>query len=181
LDHHGVLSAELKRRVSLLAHYLDMSWPEDEDAWLKLVIAICSRWNVPGFQLTATGSGAKKKWPIWKNLELAFDVHSLVAENKRFSEYGACQYIAQHPEKYENRYPDQTATLHRQFLRAKKEHRQFLRAKKELARSGSESFDPALVAEVDAELDFFATRRRMLEKMATLQSRGLNMRRKVDD
>ena len=111
LDHRGIVTAEIKRRVSLLAQNLDMSWPEDEEAWLKLVVAICSRWKVPGFQLAATGSGAKKKWSVWKNLELVFDVYALVAENKRSSEYGACQYIAAPPEKYEERYPLQAGNI----------------------------------------------------------------------
>jgi hypothetical protein len=169
LDHHGVVAGELKRRVSLLAKYLGMPWPKDEDAWLRLVIAICSHWQLPGFQLVPTGSGAKKKWPLWRNIELLFDVHSLTAKNKRLSEYGACQYIAQHPEKYDNRYPRGAASVHRQFLRAKTE----------FSRSESQSTDPKSIAEIDQYLDFLATRRRILDKFAAQESEARIPRRKV--
>jgi hypothetical protein len=169
LDHRGVVTAELRRRVSLLAEHLGMSWPEDEETWLRLVIAICSHWKVPGFQIATTGAGAKKKWPVWRNLELLFDVHSLIATKKRSSEFGACQYIAQHPEKYENRYPRNAATLHRQFLRAKKQL------------ASSEKTDPKSVADSDRQVDFLATRQRMLEKMTALESAARNPRRKMHD
>jgi hypothetical protein len=112
---------------------------------------------------------SKKKWPVWKNLELTIDVLSLIAENKRTSEFGACQYIADHPEKYQNRYPRKVATLHRQFLRAKIE----------LARS--ESLDPGLIAQIDQDANFLATYRRIMNKAAMQQSAARNPRRKMHD
>jgi hypothetical protein len=62
LDHHGILSAELRRRVELMARYLGIQWPKNEDGWLKLVVGICSRWNVPGFRFaTILPSGARAR------------------------------------------------------------------------------------------------------------------------
>jgi hypothetical protein len=125
LDHHGILSAELQRRVELMAQYLGIQWPKNEDGWLKLVVGICSRWNVPGFRLAARGSGRKKEWPYWKNWELIIDVRSRRLKNKKLTDHAACQYIADHPEEYDNRYPDNPKTLYRQFQRAMNETDEF--------------------------------------------------------
>jgi hypothetical protein len=117
-----ILAAEIRRRAALMAQHLGMSWPENERDWLKLLVAICSRWKVPGFELAVTGPGAHKKWTLRKNIQLLNDIDSLRKKNKRLSDYAACRYIASHPDKYENRYPRNLDTLHRQFLRAKAEH-----------------------------------------------------------
>jgi hypothetical protein len=120
-----ILAAEIRRRVALMAQHLGLSWPENERDWLRLLIAICSRWRVAGFELAVTGPGARKKWTARKNIRLLNDIASLRKKNKRFSDYAACRYIASHPEKYENQYPRSLETLHRQFLRAKAEHELF--------------------------------------------------------
>jgi hypothetical protein len=111
-----ILAAEIRRRVTLMAQYLGVSWPENEGDWLRLLIAICSRWRVPGFELAVAGPGAPRKWTRRKNIRLLDDIASLRKKNKRLSDYGACRYIASHSEKYENQYPRNLETLHRQFL-----------------------------------------------------------------
>lgn len=121
-----ILRAELKERVLLLAGYLGIGKPESEDDWRKFVIAICSRWEVPGFRLAETGRGAKAKWSPWKNIRLLYDVHSLVrkhelTKNNMLSELAACKIIAKNPKKYGDQYPKNEATLYRQFQRAKQE------------------------------------------------------------
>lgn len=159
-DARQLMRTETRRRVALLLQYLGSPWPENEDDWLKLIVRICSHLNVPGFQLALTGSGAKKKWPVWKNFELIIDVQSLRHKNKRLSDFGACQYIARHPEKYDNRYPKNPTTLHRQFLRAKSE----------FDPSDLDSVSAAMVLDHRLEREFLESERRIYEKLITQQS-----------
>jgi hypothetical protein len=158
LDHHGILAAEVRRRVALMAQYLGIQWPENEDGWLRLVVGICSRWRVPGFQLAATGSGRKTEWPVWKNWELIIDVWSRRLKNKKLTDHAACQYIADHAKEYDNRYPDNPKTLYRQFQRAKNETDEF-------------DSDQALATLFDPELErkFLESMRRIDEKLGAQQ------------
>jgi hypothetical protein len=120
-----VFRAELDERLKALAEYLGVGWPKTPEEWHKLVIAICSHFEVPGFQLTAKGPGAPREWPPWKNLRLLTDVEYSMTKNRKLTEHGACHYIAAHPKEFENQYPGNATTLYRQFLRAKDEHARF--------------------------------------------------------
>jgi hypothetical protein len=120
-----VFRAELDQRLKALAEYLGMGWPKTQEEWHKLVLAICSHFAVPGFQLTGTGPGAPREWSPWKNLRLLTDVTYLMTKNRKLTEHGTCHFIATHPEEFENHYTGNATTLYRQFLRAKKEHARF--------------------------------------------------------
>lgn len=155
-----IIGTELRRRVTLLAQYLGRRWPENESEWLELVIAICSHFEVvPAFKFVVTGAGRRKNWSIWKNIELLVDVLILKHKKKKLTDHSACKYIAEHPKDYDNRYPKSLKTLHRQFLRARKET--------DLPDPG---LDPATILYPEQERDFLDTRRRILEKVVADKS-----------
>jgi hypothetical protein len=113
--------SEVKRRVMLMAGYLDM-WrpPSSETDWLQFVYYLCLHWNIPAFQeASKKRPGAKKKWTDKRREELFTDVMSLV-QRTRMTESAACRHVALNPSKFLERYPTNPKTLHREFLRAKK-------------------------------------------------------------
>ena len=124
---YQVMDEELTRRVAIMARLFGLQWPLGERDLLRFVLLLCLLWDIPGLDLAdrvGRGAGATKKWDAVKNRQLLADVMSL---NKRgMSENAACRYIAHNPEKFLNRYSKNHKTLHRQFLRAKKEFGQLL-------------------------------------------------------
>jgi hypothetical protein len=64
-------------------------------------------------------SGRNQQWTTEKNLQLFSDV--MVLTRKGRSKNAACSHIAKNPEKYLKRYPREPKTIHRQFIRAKRE------------------------------------------------------------
>ena len=116
-------NAELKRRVTLMAYDLDMpGLPKSETQWLRLFYELCRRWQIPGFQDTPKKRrGAKTKWTAQLKGALFDDVTSLVKQ-KGITESSACRYIAVNARKFGQRYPTNPKTLHREFLRAKKDY-----------------------------------------------------------
>jgi hypothetical protein len=162
-----LLRAELDQRLEELAAYLGMAWPKTQQDWHKLVIAICARFQVPSFRLAAKGPGAPREWPPWKNIRLLTDVAYLMTKNKKLTEHGACQFIAEHPEKFDHQYTLTATTLHRQYLRAKEEH----------ARFGPATIDDeARLADAHWE-DYQKTRQYVLRKISEI----LNLRNKMPE
>jgi hypothetical protein len=159
--------AEIDQRLRALAEYLGVPWPKTNQDWQKLVIAICSRFEVPGFQLTEKGPGAPREWPPWKNMRLLTDVTYAMTKNRKLTEHGACHFIAAHPEEFENHYTGNATTLYRQFLRAKDEH----------ARFGPTTLDDQVrLADARWE-DYQKTRQYVLRKI----SETLNLRNKMPE
>jgi hypothetical protein len=111
--------AEVKRRVTIIADFLGMSYlPQTETEWLKLIYYLCRHWHIPAFEEKSPKKrGAKPKWTDKKRLQLIDDVMSLV--KKGMTESAACAYIAKNPRKFQN-YPTNARTVHREFLRAKR-------------------------------------------------------------
>jgi hypothetical protein len=113
--------AETKQRVARIAQFFNEPWPQREDEWLELIFLICAGFEAPGFQ--SGRPGAPKKWGGWQNARLFADVMSY-ATRTGHSELAAVKDIVKRPDKYLNRYSKyikKPKTLHRQFLRAKKD------------------------------------------------------------
>ena len=117
-----VLDEEMMRRVALMARLFGLQWPLAERDWIRLVWHLFVYWDIPGLgwaDRADRGPGATKKWDALKNRQLLADVMSL--KSRGLSDNAACRHIALNPEKFLNRYSKNHKTLHRQFLRAKKE------------------------------------------------------------
>jgi hypothetical protein len=112
---------ETRRRVALLAKFFGRPWPQSEVDWLRLIFKVCTYFEVPGFRIRKK-AGAPEKWGAVQNRQLFADVMSYVTKTGK-SENAAIQHIIKNPKKFLNRYDKvkQSTTLHRQFLRAKKE------------------------------------------------------------
>jgi hypothetical protein len=112
--------AEIKRRVTIIAGFLGMPYlPQTETEWLKLIYYLCRYWHIPAFEEKSSKKrGAKQKWTDKKRLQLFDDVMSLVT--KGMTESGACTHIAKNPRKFHQKYPTNSRTVHREFLRAKR-------------------------------------------------------------
>jgi hypothetical protein len=166
-----ILIAEFRRRLALTAQYLDRPWPQNADEWENLITAICLKYEVPGFKVSVRGAGAKLGWPFWKYIELTLDVELLKKKNRKWSDLAACKYIAEHAEKYNNRYPKNVNTLHRHFLRAKKAN----------AASDADNITEgiAMLLDVNLDRDFLETRLRIYEKAVALKSGEENLRNKM--
>jgi hypothetical protein len=109
---------ESQRRIRLLFDFLGID-PKMPGSWEYLIVQLCNHWGIPGFH--DRGRGAPKRWTDTKNCQLFADVMALTLTS-RMPEHAACVYISKHPAKYDQRYADfKTATIHRQFLRAKKQ------------------------------------------------------------
>jgi hypothetical protein len=161
-----ILAAELNRRLELMARYLGMEWPKNNNDWRKLLLAVCSRFKVPGFELAGRGPGAKTKWPIWRYAELLVDLALLREKHPTWSDHRACQYIAANAEKYDNRYPRNPKTLHRHFLRAKTNANQF-------------DYENDLKDLIDQDVEFYEAAPRLLKKIVTQKSLLDKVRKKV--
>jgi hypothetical protein len=114
---------ETKRRVALIAQFFGRQWPQKEIEWLALIFQICKSCEAPGFKEQGRAAGAPEKWDFTKNRCLYADVMFVVAKTRR-SELAAIKHIAENPTNFLNRYAEyakKPKTLHRQFLRAKKE------------------------------------------------------------
>jgi hypothetical protein len=125
-DVRRLTLVEVRTRVKLLVHFFATRWPENEDDWLALLFEACARLGAPGFRIEK--AGAPRKRSDLKNRQLFADVMSFTTKNKgttKLSENAAVKDIADHPEKYLNRYIKyKQKTVHRQFLRAKREFEQ---------------------------------------------------------
>jgi hypothetical protein len=80
---------------------------------------LCRYWHIPAFEESSKKRGAKQKWTDQKRKELLDDVTSLV--KKGMTESAACTHIAKNPRKFHQKYPINPRTVHREFLRAKRE------------------------------------------------------------
>jgi hypothetical protein len=112
------LHFETKRRLITIAEYLEEPWPTSERDWLRFVFAICKTFKVPGLIVRRKG-GAPTKWSERKYRNLFEAVVQLRSTHSSMSEHSACVFIANHPERYPNRFPGNPNTLHREFMRAK--------------------------------------------------------------
>jgi hypothetical protein len=56
--------SEVKRRVSIMAGYLDdmPRLPQSETEWLRLIYYLCRYWHIPAFEESSKKRGAKQKW-----------------------------------------------------------------------------------------------------------------------
>jgi hypothetical protein len=159
LDRDNFIEADFRRKLTALMQYLGMQWPTNEEEWIKLVITICSHFAVvPGFTLVETGRSRRKEWPSWKYWELSVDVELLKKKNKKRTDYGACKFIAEHPQHYDNRYPTNLDTVHRQLMRAKEQEA-----------DPSREIDLATLYTEAQQGDFYATARRILKKLSELR------------
>jgi hypothetical protein len=113
-----IFGDELRRRVSLLLEHFGMQWPQTDDHWVAFVFELGQRAKVPNLRVSSRGPGAREKWTKRKNQQLFADVMALTRHGK-LSEHAACLLIARSPARFLNRYPQNGATLHRQFLRIK--------------------------------------------------------------
>jgi hypothetical protein len=121
LELRALWEAETRRRVSLLARFFVEQWPESEIKWLELIFLICEACEAPGFKEQLRAAGAPRLWSAYYNRQLFADVMSVVAKQRRPSESAAVKHIVKNPTKFLNRYSKyKVTTLHRQFLRAKK-------------------------------------------------------------
>jgi hypothetical protein len=109
---------ETKRRLLMMADYLEEPWPTSERDWLRFVYAICETFHVPGF-ISLRKGGAPRKWNEKKYLRLFEEVAQLRRTNTSLSEHGACVFIAKNSQRYLNLFPENAKTLHRHFIRAK--------------------------------------------------------------
>jgi hypothetical protein len=111
--------SEVRRRVKIIAGYLDMPYlPQSETEWLKLIYYLCRYWHIPAFEeKTLKKRGAKQKWTDKRREELFDDVMSLV--RKGMTDSAACSYIAKNPRRFHHKYPTSPETVRREFLRAK--------------------------------------------------------------
>jgi hypothetical protein len=166
-----ILITEIRRRLVLMAQYLDRPWPQNADEWENLLTAICLKYEVPGFKVSVRGAGAKLGWPSWKYIELRLDVRLLKQKNRKWSDLAACKYIAGHPEKYNNRYPKNVNTLHRHFLRAKKAN----------GNSDAEDIPESIAMLLDPNLDrdFLEARLRIHDKIVALISSDEKLRNEM--
>lgn len=166
-----ILIAQFRRRLQLMAQYLNKPWPKNADEWENLLTAICLEYEIPGFKVSGRGAGAKLEWPSWKYIELILDVELLKQKNTKRSDLAACKYIAEHPEKYHNRYPRNVNTLHRHFIRAKKPD----------GNSDAEDISESVAMLLDPNLDrdFLETRLRIYEKIVALKYGDENLRNKM--
>ena len=113
--------AETRRRVALIAQFFGKPWPQGEVDWLELVFQLCVACEAPGFTEQIRPAGAPKSWSNLQNRQLFADVMSVIAKQKRPSANAAVKYIVDKPTKFLNRYSKyKVKTLHRQFLRAKR-------------------------------------------------------------
>jgi hypothetical protein len=118
---------ETRQRVALIAQFFDEPWPQSEEDWLELIFLICTTFEAPGFQ--SRRLGAHEKWDDVANARLFADVMSVVVKQERPSEHEAVKRIVSNPTKFLNRYSKyKFLTLHRQFLRAKRQFEQKDRA-----------------------------------------------------
>jgi hypothetical protein len=111
---------ECNRRIRLLFDFFDVSTKDGSASWEYLIVRLCNHWDIPGFQLSnAQGRGAPRRWTDEKNCELFADVMALASG---MSEHAACVHICKNASKYSQRYSKYNSkTIHRQFLRAKKQ------------------------------------------------------------
>jgi hypothetical protein len=111
---------ECNRRIRLLFDFFDVSTKHGSASWEYLIVRLCNHWDIPGFQLSnAQGRGPPRRWTDIKNCQLFADVMDLTS---RMSEHAACVHICKSVAKYSERYSAfQPRTIHRQFLRAKKQ------------------------------------------------------------
>jgi hypothetical protein len=106
---------ECDRRIRLLIDFfgVDLKLP---GSWLLLIVRLCNHWDIPGF--SNAHRGAPRRWTDIKNCELFADVMALAPP---ISEHAACAHICKNA-KYRERYSAvKPKTIHRQFLRAKKQ------------------------------------------------------------
>jgi hypothetical protein len=117
-------------RFGLLCKFLNRNIPDNEAAWIDLVIALCDHWNIPAFHASRENTrraGAPKIWTPQKHCELFADVKAMQSKS-RLSEFAACKFIAKNPKTFGKRYlvPSRTTperwghSIHRQFVAAKK-------------------------------------------------------------
>lgn len=110
---------ECNRRIRLLFDFFGVSTKHGSASWECLLVRLCNHWGIPGFHVR--GRGAPKRWTDTKNCQLFADVMALTLTS-RMRAHAACVYISKHPAKYDQRYAGfKTPTIHRQFLRAKKQ------------------------------------------------------------
>jgi hypothetical protein len=116
--------SEVERRVEIMAGFVDVfdegpSLPRSKNDWLRFVLYLCKYWHIPAFEEAAPKKrGAKQKWTDEKRQDLFYDVTSLV--RKGMTESAACIHIAKNPRKFHQKYPTNSRTVHREFLRAKR-------------------------------------------------------------
>ena len=110
---------ECNCRIRLLFDFFGVD-PKLPGSWEYLIVRLCNHWDIPGFQSSnAQGRGAPRRWTDIKNCELFADVMALTS---RMSEHAACVHICKSVAKYSERYSAfEPRTIHRQFLRAKKQ------------------------------------------------------------
>jgi len=110
---------ECNRRIRLLFDFFDVSTKHGSASFEYLIVRLCNHWDIPGFQSSnAQGRGAPRRWTDKKNCELFADVMAVASG---MSEHSACAHIC-NASKYSQRYSKyKSKTIHRQFLRAKKQ------------------------------------------------------------
>jgi hypothetical protein len=110
---------ECNCRIRILFDFFGVD-PKLPGSWEYLIVRLCNHFDIPGFQSSnAQGRGAPRRWTDIKNCELFADVMALTS---RMSEHAACVHICKSVAKYSERYSAfEPRTIHRQFLRAKKQ------------------------------------------------------------
>ena len=148
---------------------MGMPWPKDYNESLKRTIDLLTYFEaVPGFRLVETGAGRKQKWPSWRYWELDVDVQLLRARHKKMTALGACRYIAQHPQLYDNRYSTNVKTLHRHYLRA---------AELTSQSSNDKQSNIATILTEEQQRDFYETADRILVKLGARESSDETLRK----
>src|ERR1700722_13952799 len=76
--------AEVKRRVTIIADFLGMSYlPQTETEWL-LIYYLCRHWHIPAFEEKSLKKrGAKPKWTDKKRLKQHQEIVFLVGKEKK--------------------------------------------------------------------------------------------------
>jgi len=109
---------ETKRRLIMMADYLEQPWPTSERDWLRFLFAICTTFSVPGF-ISRRKGGAPRKWTDKRYRRLLEEVAQLRRTRTSMTEHGACVHIAKNPKRYLNLFSENPKTLYRHFIRAK--------------------------------------------------------------
>jgi hypothetical protein len=108
---------ETKRRLLLMADWLDEPWPDKEFEWLRFLFSLLVHFRVPGFTFKRK-AGASVKWNRKRESELVRDVTSLI-RRRGMTAHSACVYIVGHPKQFDNRYGQDYKTLYDRFRRAR--------------------------------------------------------------